>query len=44
MKRYFVEIGWDNGSTLSLYVFAYSDDQIREMFKTYRLITVDITD
>ena len=44
MKRYFVDIGGDTGSTLSLYVFAYSDDQIREMFKTYRLITVDITD
>ena len=56
MKRYFVEIDWDKHkyvnplvsdkirTTIGMYVFAYSEDQIREMFKTYRLVTVDITE
>ena len=56
MKRYFVEIDWDRHkyvspvtggetrTTIGMYIFAYSEDQIREMFKTYRLVTVDITE
>ena len=31
-------------TTIGMYIFAYSEDQIREMFKTYRLVTVDITE
>ena len=47
MKRYFVEIGldWrDYAAQISLYVMAYSEEQVRAMFAEYHVITVDITE
>lgn len=31
-------------TTIGMYIFADSEDQIQEMFKTYHLVTVDITE
>tara|TARA_R100001224_G_scaffold76364_1_gene47215 strand:+ start:387 stop:518 length:132 start_codon:yes stop_codon:yes gene_type:complete len=43
MKRYFVEIGYHH-TQISLYIMAYSEEQVRAMFAEYRVITVDITE
>jgi len=48
MKRYYVEYkqGYEgeNEVTSYLYVMAYNQQQIRDMFVEYELVTIDITE
>ena len=41
MKRYFVEF---KELSMGLYVMAYSEQHVRDMFPEYGLITIDQTD
>tara|TARA_Y100000356_G_C10996848_1_gene151268 strand:- start:50 stop:175 length:126 start_codon:yes stop_codon:yes gene_type:complete len=41
MKRYFVEF---KELTMGLYVMAYSEQHVRDIFKGYELTTIDQTD
>ena len=45
MNRYYVEIvnSLFSESSMYLYVFAYSAEQVRDMFKEYQILSVDIT-
>jgi hypothetical protein len=54
MNRYYVEFepdyevcsntGGDYDSSLCLYVYAYSPEQVKDMLKEYEIITLDQTD
>ena len=45
MNRYYVEIvnSLFSETSLYLYVFAYSAEQVRDMLKEYKILSVDIT-
>ena len=47
MKRFYVEYkrcGGENEVTSYLYVMAYNQEQIKDMFAEYELVAIDITE
>ena len=46
MMRYYVEFATGNGFPAGhyVYVYAYSEQQVRDMFDNYELVAIDQTD
>ena len=47
MNRYYVEFGKQKGIFIAdsyVYVYAYSEEQVRDMFDDYELVAIDQTE
>ena len=44
MNRYYVEFAKTYGIEPYIYVYAYSEEHVRDIFGDYELVAIDVTD